>query len=90
MYYNVFVLFLSGVPAWRLINVISVQHNRGFLPDIILLTQCYYHIDRGTRLNTMTRFFLYYLQPMIPPTRFDIFSPDWGMLRRSRYVHFFL
>ena len=30
------------------INV-SVQHNVGFLPDIILLAQCYYH--RGTRLN---------------------------------------
>ena len=22
------------------------------------------------------------LQPMIPPKRFDIFPPDWGMLRR--------
>ena len=27
-----------------------------------------------------------YLQPIIPPKRFDIFSPDWGMLRRSRRV----
>ena len=35
------------------INV-SVQYNGGFLPDIILLTQCYYH--RGTRLNAMKRF----------------------------------
>ena len=24
-----------------------------------------------------------YLQPTIPPKRFDIFPPDWGMLRRS-------
>ena len=32
----------------------SVQHNGGFLPEIILLTQCYYH--RGTRLNAMKRF----------------------------------
>ena len=32
---------------------ISVQYNGGFLPDIILLTQGYYH--RGTRLNTMYR-----------------------------------
>ena len=24
-----------------------------------------------------------YLEPMIPPKRFDIFPPDWGMLRRS-------
>ena len=30
---------------------ISVQDNGGFLPDIILLTQGYYHW--GTRLNTM-------------------------------------
>ena len=30
---------------------ISVQDNGGLLPDIILLTQDYYH--RGTRLNTM-------------------------------------
>ena len=34
-------LFLSGVPAWRLINV-SVHHNGGFLPGVILLTQRYY------------------------------------------------
>ena len=34
------------------INV-SVQHNGGFLPGIILLTQCYYH--RRTCLNTMKR-----------------------------------
>ena len=34
------------------INVISVQYNGGFLPDIILLTtQGYYHW--GTRLNIM-------------------------------------
>ena len=41
------------------INV-SVQYDGGFLPDIILLTQCYYH--RGTRLNAMKRFciFSYY------------------------------
>ena len=30
---------------------ISVQYNGGLLPDIILLTQGYYH--RGTCLNTM-------------------------------------
>ena len=35
------------------INV-SVQYNDGLLPDVILLTQCYYH--RGTRLNAMKRF----------------------------------
>ena len=37
------------------INV-SVQYNGGLLPDITLLTQCYYH--RGTRLNAIKRFCL--------------------------------
>ena len=36
------------------INV-SIQYNGGLLPDIILLTQCYYH-HRGTRSNAMKRF----------------------------------
>ena len=57
------------------INVVSVQHNGGFLPDIILLTQSYYH--RGIRLNAMKRFGLCSLLRMIPPKRFDIFLPDW-------------
>ena len=30
------------------------------------------------------------LQPMISPKRFDVFIPDWGMLRRSRGVQIFL
>ena len=33
---------------------ISVQHNGGFLPGIILLIQCYYH--QGPHLNAMKRF----------------------------------
>ena len=33
---------------------VSVQYNGGLLPDIILLTQCYFH--RGTRLNAIKRF----------------------------------
>ena len=53
-------------------NNVSVQYNGGLLPDIILLTQCYYH--RGTRLNAMKSLFLY-LQPMIPPKLFDTFPP---------------
>ena len=36
-----------------IINSISVQYSNGLLPDIILLTQGYYH--RGTRLNTAFR-----------------------------------
>ena len=35
------------------INNVSVQYNGGLLPDIILLTQYYFH--RGTRLNAMKR-----------------------------------
>ena len=59
------------------INV-SVQYNVGFLPDIILLTLCYYH--RGTRLNDMKSFLS--LQPLcfylILAKRFDKFSPWLG------------
>ena len=65
---------------------ISVQYNGGLLPDIILLTQCYYYYHRGTRLEEVRS-----SQPtMIPPKRFDIFPPDWGMLKRSRCVQIFL
>ena len=41
MYYNGFVFVFVWCPCMA-INV-SVQHNGGFLPGIILLTQCYYH-----------------------------------------------
>ena len=54
------------------INV-NVQYNGGFLPDIKLWTQCYLH--RETCLNAMKRL---YLQPLILPKRFDIFSPITG------------
>ena len=38
------------------INNVSVQYNgAGLPPDIILLTQCYCHNNRGTRLNAMKR-----------------------------------
>ena len=36
---------------------VSVQYNGGLLPDMILLTQCYYH--RGTRLNAMKKGFVF-------------------------------
>ena len=61
------------------INV-SVQHNGGFLPDIIL--------PSGNPFKCNEE--VLYLQPMIPPKRFYIFPPDWGMLRRSRCVQNFL
>ena len=55
------------------INV-NVQYNGGFLPDIILWTQCYLH--RGTCLNAMKWFCICSL--LIPPKRFDISSPITG------------
>ena len=74
-----FLLFLSGVPAWRLINV-SVQYNGGLLPDIILLTQFYYH--RGTRLNAMKRFCISYIVSVL----FLLFLSDvpaWRLINVS-------
>ena len=57
VYYIVSGLFLLFF--WRpcMASNVSVQYNGGFLHDIILLTQCYYH--RGTRLNTMKRFCIF-------------------------------
>ena len=80
----VFVKFFFWCPCVA-INV-SVRYNGALLPDIILLTQCYYH--RGISLNAMKRFWLCSLS-MIPPQGFDIF-PLCGMLRRSKRVHIFL
>ena len=43
---------MLGLDWWLCMVInISVQYNGGLLPDIILLTQGYYH--QGTRLNTM-------------------------------------
>ena len=56
----------------KAINV-SVQYNGGFLPDIILLTLCYYH--HGTRLNAMKSFC-----PCSQCSHLNaltIFPPDW-------------
>ena len=67
------------------INV-SVEYNGGLLPDIILLTQCYFH--RGTRLNAMKRFCI-----CSPRSNLNVLTfspPNWGMLRRSRCVLIFL
>ena len=36
----------------------NTQHNRGFLPDIVLLALCFYHY-RETRLDAMKRFALW-------------------------------
>ena len=51
MYYSVLFMFCYDW-CWPCMMInISVEYNDGFLPDIILLTQGYYHW--GTRLNTM-------------------------------------
>ena len=71
VYYVVSVLFLMFFWCPCMAINVNVQFNGGLLPDIILLTHCYFH--RGTRLNAMERFL--YLQPLIPPKRFDIFPP---------------
>ena len=57
------------------INV-SVPYNGGLLPDIMLLIQCYFH--RGTNPFKCHEEVLYFLQPLILPKRFDIFSPLTG------------
>ena len=56
------------------INV-SVQHNGGFLPDIIMLTQCYY-LPLGNPFKCHEE--VLYLQSVIPPKRFDIFPLTRG------------
>ena len=53
MYYIAVVMLDYDWWLCMVINI-SVQYNGRFLPDIILLTQGYYHW--GTRLNTMKRF----------------------------------
>ena len=54
MYYIVSVLLLMFVWCPCMAIDVSVQYNDGLLPDIIMLTQSYYH--RGTHLNVMKRF----------------------------------
>ena len=71
VYYIVSGLFLMffWYPCMA-INV-NVQYNGGLLPDILLLTQCY--LDRGNLFKCHEE--VLYLQPLIPPKRFDMFFP---------------
>ena len=55
MYYIVSVLFLLFV--WCPCMATTVYNGR-LLPDIIMLAQCYYYRNSGTRLNVMKRFCL--------------------------------
>ena len=52
------------------INV-SVQYNGGLLPDIILVDPML--LPKGNPFKCHEE--VLYLPPMIPPKRFDIFSP---------------
>ena len=54
VYYIVSVLFLLFFWCPCMAINVSVQYNGGLLPDIILLTQCYFH--RETRLNAIRDF----------------------------------
>ena len=81
-------MFLFSLFFWcpcLAINV-SAQYNGGLLPDIILLPQWLYHGGNPFKCHEE----VLYLQPMIPPKRFDISPPAWGMFRRSRHVLIFL
>ena len=55
VYYTVSGLFSMFFWCPCMVINVSVKYNGGLLPDIILLTQCYFH--RGTRLNAMKSFF---------------------------------
>ena len=54
---------------------VSGQYNGGFLPDMTLLTQCYY-VPSGNPFKCHEE--ILPLQSMIPPKRFDIHSPCLG------------
>ena len=71
VYYIVSVLFLLFF--WRpcmAVNV-SVQYNGGLLPNIILLTQLLFPTWNPFKCHEE----ILYLQPLIPPKRFDISPP---------------
>ena len=64
---------------------VSVQHNDGFLPVIILLTQPML-LPSGNPFKCQQE--VLSLQHIIPPINVLTFSPQTGgMLRRSRCVH---
>ena len=65
----------------------TIQYHGGLLLGIILLIQCYY-LPSGNPFKCLDE--VLSLQPIIPPKRFGIPPPDWGMLRRSRCVQGFL
>ena len=75
VYYIVSGLFLMFFWCLCMAINVNVQYNGGLLPDIILFTQCYLH--RSGNVFKCHEEVLYF-QPLIPPKRFDIFSPTTG------------
>ena len=71
VYYIVSVLFLLFFWCPCMAINVSVQYNGGLLPDIILSTQCYIHRRQPFKCHEE----VLYLQPLIPPKRFDIPPP---------------
>ena len=71
---NVFVLFLSGLPTWRLMYVYSITHKVGFSPVLYCLPNVTIPLGNPFKCHEE----VLYLQSMILPKRFDIFHPDWG------------
>ena len=87
-YYYLFNYVLSCIVfcVWwpgMAINV-SVQYNGGSLPDIILLTQGYYHW--GTYLNDMLLLFLTFSVLVANPKKllYTVANPACGLLNREK------
>ena len=64
---------------------VSVQYNGGFLRHYTVDPML---LPSGNPIKCHEE--VLSLQSMIPPKPFDIFSSDWGMLRRSKWVNIFL
>ena len=88
MHYIISVLFLFFVWCPCMAINASIQYNgdspRHYNVDPMLLSMLH-TINPFKRHEEVLS-----LQSIIPPKRFDISSPDWGMLRRSRCVHIFI
>ena len=63
---------------------VSVQHKGRLLPIYTV-----HPVGLPSRNPFKHHVEVLYLQAMITPKCFDIFSPYWGMLRRSRCVHIY-
>ena len=80
---------LNGIRRVPQCSHIVSQYNIGEKPTVILYT-CINRRVGTPKQKQGSHEEVWSLEPMIPPKRFDIFPPDWGMLRRSRCVQIFL